>query len=788
MSKPRKSSNKTGSRPDAKGGGPHRSKRRSAQRRGRRSAKGKSSTAIQRARQWLVAVLAGLAGLAISGAGVWVWSLQKTVVEQFEQRRWDQPSLVYARPLQLDRGMRLSTAQLVFELQAAGYSSADSASLQPGQFRRRGDSVQAQSRAFVFADGLQPSVAVRVKIAEQRVDALWVAGKPATQFRFDPAEIGAIRGVGVDDRKFVPLQAFPPLLITAIQAVEDRQFKHHFGIDWHGFARAVWVNLRSAKLRQGGSTITQQLVRNMYLSHDRKLLRKLNELIMAVALERHFSKPEILESYLNEVYLGQHSGGAIHGFARASEYYFGRTVASLEPQQLALLVGMVRGASWYNPRSHPQRARTRRDLVLELMHNTGLISAAELAEFKSRPLGVTATPVLGRSQFPAFMDMVRRQLQHDYQAEDLQRDGLRVLTTLDPYQQHRAEQAVINTLPKVERSLGTSQLQAGVVVVDPQTGDLLALVGDRQPDRRGFNRALDARRQIGSIIKPFIYLQAWSIASHYTLVSRLDDQPISIKTDDNKIWQPQNYDLRSHGEVSLLSALLQSYNQATVRLGLQLGLSEVAGLLQRLGLLEHNARLHPSLFLGALDATPLQMAAAYQPLAADGYQTELSAVRNVLSGEQSLRSGYPVRIRQLLDTAPVALLQYALTLVSSEGTGRGLTATLGPGRAIASKTGTSNDKRDSWFVGFDEETLAVVWIGRDDNTPAAVTGANAALPVWAALFAGQGMQDIDVEALPGLYWYWVDQRNGLLSSEACPQARVLPFIARSEPTEWSDCS
>lgn len=744
-------------------------------------------SSISRLQAWCWRVVLALTGVMLGTAVIWIGALQQTVVKQFELHRWDQPSLLFARPLQLYPGMPLRVAQLEFELQAAGYSRSKAALTLPGQYRSTDAGLQARSRDFQFADGLQAGAVVEVRFAADRVARLLLDGRAVDQFRFDPAEIGSLHGIGADDRKFVPLTRFPPLLVTAVQAVEDRQFKHHPGVDWHGLARAIWVNLRHGELRQGGSTITQQLVRNMYLSHDRSLLRKLNEMIMAIALEQHFSKRDILEGYLNEVYLGQHVGGAVHGFARASEYYFGRSLHNLQVQELALLVGMVRGASWYNPRRHPERARQRRDVVLQMMHATGLLNKPQLDSARQAPLGVTDNASIGRARYPAFLDLVRRQLRRDYSAVDLQQSGLRIMTTLDPYQQHRAEHAVQQGLAAIERRLDQRDLQAAVVMLNAQTGDVMALVGDRQTDRPGFNRALDASRQIGSIVKPFIYLQAWSADPPYTLTSRIEDAPISIRTDDRQQWQPDNFDHRAHGQVSLLTALLQSYNQATVRLGMRLGLPTVAAVLQQLGLLRRQASLHPSLLLGAIDATPLAVAAAYQPVAANGYQTAVGAVRQVLSGEQRLRSNYPVRIRQLLPAEPVALLNFALTKVTAEGTARGLAAQLGAGHSIAGKTGTSNDQRDSWFVGYDRQHLAVVWVGRDDNQPAAITGANAAMSLWAQMFAGQPLQDIDVQQLPGLSWYWIDPRNGLLSSAACPRARVLPFLARTEPSRWSDC-
>lgn len=734
--------------------------------------------------QGLLRVCAGLIGLTVGATAIWIYTINQQVVEHFEQRRWDLPSRVYARPLVLAVGDTLTREQLQTELVQGGYRRAAAVD-QPGQYWLDDDQWRIFSRPFVFDDGLQGALSMGIRVRDERIVELTSNGQKTGLLRLDPAEIGSIHALSGEDRKVLGIAQFPTLLVTGVQSIEDRNFKHHYGVDLRGLARAVVTNLRSGKLRQGGSTITQQLVRNLYLSHDRTLRRKINEMIMAVALERQFSKRELLETYLNEVYMGQQSGRPIHGFVRASEHYFGSPVQSLQPDQIALLIGMVRGASWYNPRRNGERALARRNVVLTSFSRTGLLDPARLEYWQTRPLGVRDNAATRTARYPAFMDLVRQQLRSTYADDDLQRAGLRIITTLDPYQQQQAEQAVVE-LDAVEQRLGTSDLQTGIVMLDPQTGDVMAVVGDRQPNRVGFNRALQARRQIGSIVKPFVYLQALNDPD-YTLASIIDDSPIQVTTDNGEIWRPQNYDRQSHGQPNVLHSLINSYNQATVRLGMDIGVEKVRDQLAQLGLVNANHPINPSLLLGALEATPLQVASAYQPLAAAGYRAPPSAVRDVLNADGEALTRFTVQLRSLPQRKAINLLTYALSQTPQQGTARRLSHHLGKPVDIAAKTGTTNDQRDSWFVGYAADKLAVVWVGRDDNQAANVTGASAAMPVWATLFADQPLQPLDSQSLPNLVWYWIDERTGLLTEPECMAAAVLPFLPRTEPRQWSEC-
>lgn len=735
-------------------------------------------------RLWSLRLLAGLLGLVSGVAGVWIYAISSQVVVHFEQRRWDVPSRVYARPLTLYTSMPVSGSLLESELEAAGYQAV-SEPAQPGQYSLSNSAALIRTREFAFADGVQPVQRLELRISSGQIESIQVDGQPAGLARLNPAEIGSLHALGSDDRTVLPLEAFPELLVTGVQAVEDRNFKHHHGIDWRGLARAMWRNISSGSIRQGGSTITQQMVRNLYLTHNRNVWRKFNEMVMAIALERRYSKHEILETYLNEVYLGQSGGRGIHGFARASEHYFGVPVQNLRPHQMALLIGMVRGASWYNPRRHPERARERRDSILNSFAVTGLLNEDQANRWQAEPLAVRARPGYLSSRYPAFMDLVRRQLREQYDEDELQREGLRVLTTLDPVLQQQAEQAASAGLSRVEQARGWSELQTGMLVTDPHTGDILALVGDRDPDRAGFNRAVDARRQIGSIIKPFVYLLALDRGAN--LMTKVSDAPVNMTLPNGDVWQPRNYDLQNHGEIPLLTALIQSYNQATVRLGMQQGPEPLAAMLRQLELMPENASAHPSLLLGALELSPLEVASLYQVLAADGYRTRLSAVRDVLDAGGRALTRYPVQLDVFPRREAIPLISYALTEVSRRGTAWRLPGLLGQSVDVAAKTGTTNDQRDSWFVGYTDDRLAVVWVGRDDNQPAGITGSTAAMPVWADMFSGIPLRSIDVYRIAGVEWYWVDWQSGWITEARCPGAGLAPFRPGHEPQQWRPC-
>ncbi len=730
--------------------------------------------------------------LLVFGVGLgllvpWTIYLDHQVRTEFEGRKWDLPSRVYARPLELYPGLPLTASMLETELEAAGYSKTASPS-RPGQYSVNGGRFTIFKRAFRFPESEDPNLLFTTEVSAGKVVNLrdGNASRTLNLVRLDPAEIASIYPLLREDRTLIRLDDAPELLITGLQAVEDRNFKHHHGIDPRGIARALWANIRAGKTVQGGSTLTQQLVKNYFLSADQTLVRKANEAMMALILEWHYDKSQILEAYINEVFLGQQGSTAIHGFARASRFYFDQPLERLDESEIALLIGMVRGPSYYNPRRHPDRARTRRNTVLQMMAETGLVSSDEAAAAAASALGVVSAPPGNGQKYAAFIQLVRRQLAREFEEEDLKTEGLRIFTTLAPSEQAAAQEAVSSGLDWLGRNGLSKTLEGAMVLADVSSGEVRAVVGGRDPGQAGFNRALDARRQVGSVIKPLVYLLALEHESDYSLATRLVDEPITLRQPNGQQWSPSNYDDKSHGEVSLLDALIHSYNQATVRLGMDIG---VTPLLHRIESLGVGAGIDavPSVFLGAVELTPLEVTQLYQSLAADGYSVPLRAVVAVETPGGAQLTRYPLRLMPQPNREAISVLNYALTRVVSDGTARALPGLLNSNASIAGKTGTTNDRRDSWFVGYTQNRIAVSWVGEDDNRPAGVTGSNAAMRLWAGLFRQIPVEAVDLRLPDGAHWAWVDNTSGAISDEACGGATQLPFVDGSEPEVMTPC-
>ena len=750
------------------------------QRRGR-----KSQPPRRRIWRWL----AGLAVLGLLLFGGYLLYLSQQVRVAFDGKRWAVPARVYARPLELYEGAALSAAQLRHELQILGYRKVRRVRA-GAQWAGGGSRFVVRTRPFRFWDGEQPGLYLDIRLAGGQVSRLRdERGRPLDIVRLEPAVIGSIYPAHREDRVLVRRADLPDGLVEALLAVEDRRFFSHHGIDPRGIARAVWSNLRAGGMVQGGSTLTQQLVKNFFLTPERSLWRKFNEALMALIVESRYSKDEILEAYANEVYLGQDGARAIHGFGLAAWFYFNRPLKELELHELALLAGLVKGASYYNPRRHPQRALQRRNLVLDLMARQGFIGEKAARRAKARPLGVTARGHGRQHRYPAFIQLVRRQLARDYREEDLTSEGLRIFTTLDPWEQKVAVDGVAGTLKRLEKGyrIPAGRLQGAMVIVSPQGGEVRALVGGRRAGVSGFNRALDARRPVGSLVKPAVYLTALAQPRRYTLATLLDDEPVRLKLPDGSLWKPRNFDRRTHGKVPLHRALAQSLNLATVHLGLDLGLDAVIDTLHRMGL-EKEVEPYPSLLLGAIPMAPIEVAQLYQTIAAGGFRAPLRAIREVLDADDRPLQRYPLEVEQTLDPVATFLLTANLQEVVQAGTAQRLKRYLGDDFPVAGKTGTTDDLRDAWFAGFGGDRVAVVWVGRDDNKPTGLTGSRGALPVF-----GQVMRDLrlaPLEALPppGVEYHWIEADTGRLSAEGCEGAIQLPFARGSAPALRSDCA
>ena len=602
----------------------------------------------------------------------------------------------------------------------------------------------------------------------------------------EPLMIGGIYPKNLEDRILIKLDQVPPYLLETLVAVEDRDFYSHWGVSPKSIARAVWVNTSGGKMTQGGSTLTQQLVKNFYLTSERSLTRKLTEAMMAMLLELHYDKREILEAYLNEVFVGQDGQRAVHGFGLASQFFFSQPLSELKLHQIALLVGMVKGPSYYNPRRHPERALARRNLVLDLVAEQGVASQAEVDAAKKMPLGVTKRGSLADSSFPAFLDLVKRQLRQDYRDEDLTEEGLRIFTSFDPILQMKAEASVNDTFKRLAGRKGSDDVEAAMVVTNPETGEVQAMIGSRQASYAGFNRALDAVRPIGSLIKPAVYLTALEKPSQYTLTSWLSDDPLSVKGANGQVWKPQNYDRRSHGTVFLYQGLAHSYNLSTARLGLEVGVPNVLKTLGRLGVTREFPAF-PSMLLGAGGLTPIEVATMYQTLANGGFNTPMRGIRSVLTAEGEPLKRYPFQIEQRFDPASIYLIQNAMQRVMREGTGSSVYNVLPKTLTLAGKTGTSNDSRDSWFAGFSQDLLAVVWLGRDDNGPTPLTGASGALQVWTEFMRKADPLPLDMPLPDNVVQAWVDANTGMGSDPSCPNVVQMPYIRGSQPAAGPAC-
>ncbi|WIX03719.1 penicillin-binding protein 1B [Pseudomonas sp. AR5] len=748
-----------------------------------RSPRNRTRRRSSAARPWLGWVVKlSIVGLVIL-AGFAVY-LDAIVQEKFSGKRWTIPAKVYARPLELFVGQKLAKDDFLAELDALGYRR-EKAVAGPGGVSVAGNNVEMQTRGFQFYEGAEESRRIRVRFSGDFVAGLNSAdGSSLAVARLEPVLIGGLYPAHNEDRILIKLDQVPPYLVQTLVAVEDREFFEHFGVSPKSIARAVWVNLTAGAVRQGGSTLTQQLVKNFYLTNERSLTRKVTEAMMAVLLELHYDKQEILEAYLNEVFLGQDGRRAIHGFGLASQYFFGQPLAELKLHQIALLVGMVKGPTYYNPRRHPERALERRNLVLDLLAEQQVVDPAEVAAAKQKPLGITQRGSMADSSYPAFLDLVKRQLREDYREEDLTEEGLRVFTSFDPILQLKAEQAMSDTLKRLGK--GAEAVEGAMLVTNPETGEIQAMLGSRQPGYAGFNRALDAVRPIGSLIKPVIYLTALERPSQYTLTSLLEDEPFSVKGADGQVWRPQNYDRKAHGTVYLYQALANSYNLSTTRLGLDLGVPNVLKTLQRLGV-SVDWPAYPSMLLGAGALRPIEVADVYQTLANGGFNTPLRGIRSVLTAEGEPLKRYPFQIQQRFDPGAIYLTQRAMQRVMHEGTGRSAYNQLPRSLNLAGKTGTTNDLRDSWFAGFSQDLLAVVWLGRDDNGKTSLTGATGALRVWTDFMRRADPLPLNSPLPENVVQVWVDSRTGQGTDERCPGAVQMPYIRGSEPAPGPGC-
>jgi len=728
------------------------------------------------------AIIALLGALLLAG---WIWTLDRRVQARFDTPFKSIPAHLYARPYTLRPGDAHEVSDLRAELLGQGYRQAKEIS-RPGDFAFSGQVV----------DILRPGTAthpvpnaVRVELFDGRVSQLTDHSSAETLEKFElaPGLIGNLMTGPMEDRILLRLHEVPQLLIDGLFTMEDRRFMSHHGVDPLGILRAMLQNIREGRVTQGGSTLTQQLVKNLYLDDSRTLKRKVNEAMMALIIEWRYSKNQILERYLNTIFLGQSGNRAIHGFGLAAQFYFGRKLQDLNPAQLALLVGMIPAPSAYNPFRNIERATVRRNLVLQTLHKNGSISAGEVELYKQTGLDVVRSKNIGASRYPAYTDLLNRQLGESYNTSYLKEGGLNVYSTLDESVQQIAQTRFKTALSALEEKheIDAGSLQGAMIILEPKTGEIVALIGARDGKAGDFNRALDAKRPIGSLVKPAVYLTALLNPARYSTSTLIEDTPLSIELQTGEAWDPGNYDEQFRGEVTLYEALIRSYNVPAVKVGMDVGLDAVATTLQRLGVREPFPR-YPSMLLGASNVSLLDVAQMYQTLANNGRLQPLTTLRSVANSDNQVLVKYQSDGEQMVNARADFLVMDMLEAVAETGTARALTGLI-PGVKLAGKTGTTNEYRDSWFAGFGKNYLAVVWIGKDDNAPTGLTGSSGALRAWAQVMSGLDLQSLNLLPPEGVVEVEVDVEGGTAVAGCTQQSETRYFIAGYEPLSNHRC-
>ncbi len=683
-------------------------------------------------RSWLKIIwsFSWKAGVALAAVLLFVGIyLDSVVKDRFDGQLFDLPTVVYARILNLSPGENITIKEMRNELDVLNYRKV-SQPRYPGEYSSSSTRIELIRRPFEFADGPEPDRHVMLHFSSsglQRIQSLESKGDLG-YLRIEPKMLGMLEKDQNEQRLFLRRDQFPEVLVDALLATEDRDFYQHDGVSPLAIGRALVANIKAGRTVQGGSTLTQQLAKNLFLTRDKTLWRKVREAYIALILDYRYSKDRILEAYLNEVYLGQSGGDAIHGFALASRYYFGQPIQELRIDQLAMLVGMVKGPSYYNPIRYPERTKTRRDLVLRLLMQQDMLTAQQYEQAVNRPLDTQSKPRIASRQ-PAYFQQLNIELKEKVGDNFKAETGLRLFTSLDPVSQSKLEQAIAKKVPELAKRAG-KELEAAAVAVDRHSGEIRAMVGGKRVGYEGFNRALNASRPIGSLVKPAIYLTALEQPEKYNLATTLHDTPLSLKGSKGSVWSPRNFDRKFRGDVPLYLALAKSLNVPTVRLGMELGIPEVSATLERLGVDKNEIRPVPSMFLGSFSLTPFEVAQMYQTVTNSGKRAKLSALRSVIDMDGNVLYQSLPRSSQAVDQQAAWLTTYAMKQGVAQGTGRFLQSQFA-WAALAGKTGTSNDSRDSWFVGVDGREVTTVWLGRDDNKSTKLTGSSGALRVYA---------------------------------------------------------
>jgi penicillin-binding protein 1B len=752
-----------------------------------------------RARARIVAVprLLGIAlFLASSAAGGIVGhelaQLDRIVRARFEGTLFRVPSRVLSAPLILYPGLDYKLIDLRGTLERLGYREASGESLPLGRYRMSERELRIHRRAFEHPSRAEPARLVSLQLSGRSIDAIrdLQTKREIGALFLEPEAVGAYYGPDREQRELVRVAEIPKQMTDAVMAVEDQRFYSHIGLDFWRIGGAMAANLRAGSVVQGGSTLTQQLVKNFFLTPDRQLKRKLEEAAMALIVEARYEKDAILEAYLNEIYLGQRGATQVHGIGEAARFYFGKPVRDLSLSECALIAGLIQSPNRLSPHRSQQAATERRDLVLRLMLQQAKITQAEFAEAAAEPLRVaTITPDLRDARF--FLDALRRELPNYYSEVNLAAEGLRIYSTLDLRLQRAASRVVREELERLEKSTRAlapkdgQRLEACLVALRPQTGEVLALVGGRDYAASQFDRCTQARRPAGSLFKAFVYAAALEPANGaptITLASWLDDSALLVPVWRGN-WAPQNFDHQFHGVVPVRTAFEKSYNVASARLGQTIGIARVREMAQRLGV-ESPLPNVPSLALGSADVTPLELARAYATFASGGIRPRVRTFEDVIDPQGESLERQPIEFERVLDSGTAFLVTSLLQGVVERGTGAGIRAA-GVRGPVAGKTGTSNEERDAWFAGFTPEMVVVLWVGFDEPRSLGQAAARIAVPIWAHFVkettgdevAGEFPVPGDVAALE------IDPATGAIALDGCPERRAEYFLRGTEPVE-----
>ncbi len=702
------------------------------------------------------------------------------------------PSRVYSRAHRIEIGQSIETSGLIDRLRRLGYREIEGADPRPGELQVRRDRVILNRRAFrtPLASGSEGRIELRTD-ADSRVSSIRGAGnRRLPSVMLEPEVVGVFHGNDREDRHLLALEDFPVYLIDSVLVIEDRRFFEHRGIDPWRMIGALVADLRAMRIVQGGSTLTQQLVKNVFLDHERTIARKLREAWLALRVERGHSKEEILEAYLNTIYMGQSGSVSVRGMEAAARHYFGKHAVELSLAESALLAGLIRGPGLYSPFTVPDAARERRNQVLEILYETGRISEAQYRDAIELPLGNLSQAPSSVSA-PYFSALLRRELEQEIPDDNLDEARLDVYTGLDAQLQLVAERALKDGLQRLEADFphlmteDEEPVQAALVALDPRSGDVLAHVGGRDWRASQFDRATQARRQPGSVFKPVVALAALARGPDgtppFTLASLLQDEPLELETPEG-IWAPANYDKEFRGWTTLRRSIELSINVPIARVGLAIGPQRIVETARRLGIGGRLAAV-PSLALGSFEISPLEVAQAYAVLASGGMRIQTRPYTRVVGIDGRELAAQPIVSERAFDPAEVSLVTSALEGAVERGTGRGLRK-FGFRGPVAGKTGTTNDFRDAWFVGYTPELVIAVWVGFDDGRSLDLTGASVALPIFARFIIGALGRDggEPFETPAGVEFVSVNQDSGLRSAFGCWGEREV-FLTGTAPKE-----